>query len=79
MTLSREELWEKYGQGTMLKEPRPNHVSFAFDNEEAAKAYAQANNEHYGYPSWVEERPEGWVNVIDLTEHIASLKATSDD
>jgi hypothetical protein len=64
--METHELWEKYGYGKRIKSDDPRIVIFAFDNEEAAEAYAVGNRVHHGHPSWVEKHYGEWWNVIDI-------------
>jgi hypothetical protein len=66
MTLTREELWNRYGRPTRLDDDADGVIVFDCGSEEAAEAYAEVNRVHHGHPSWVENRFGVWVNVVDL-------------
>jgi len=86
-TMSRDELWAKYGVPTkveassaldelgLLGEVDPDHVvAFTYASREAADAYAAANLEHWGHPTLgTYETAHGVVGVVDLRPAIAEL------
>lgn len=74
--MNKDELHAKYGWGIrQLDDVSGEVLVFAHESEEAARAYAEANIEHYGYPCTVEYRNGQWVNIIDLRPRLAEIKA----
>jgi hypothetical protein len=49
---------------------------FAHRDRAGAEAYAAANRDEYGHPSWVELRESvGWCSVVDIRPALAELDA----
>jgi hypothetical protein len=75
MSLSREELLERYGQPARLPDDLDGKILvFGHDSEEAALAYVDANIEHYDHEAWMENRDGQWVSVVDLRPRIAQIE-----